>query len=88
MGTMLLWKLTARAQDDDADEDIVLHNILPDEEEEMIEQFGFHLGTMDIIILVLAAVALYILNAMKIKKGCWYCIFYFFFVVFLIVKCV
>lgn len=86
--TLLLWKLTAWAQDDDVDNDVgTFTTILPDEEEDLMDTFQFHLSTMEIILLVLAAVVLYILNAMKINKGCWYCIFYFVLVFFLLIKC-
>jgi hypothetical protein len=90
--TLLLWKLTAWAQDDDIDGDVgkdvgTFPSILPEEEEEFLGALHFHFSTMEIILLVLAAVVLFILNAMKINKGCWYCIFYFVLVFFLLTKC-
>lgn len=87
--TLLLWKLTVWAQDDDVDNNDVgsLTSIVPEEEEDFMDAFHFHFSTMEIILLVLAAVVLFILNAMKINKGCWYCIFYFVLVFFLLIKC-
>lgn len=89
LSTLLLWKLTAWAQDDDVDNNDVgsLTSIVPEEEEDLMGAFHFHFSTMEIILLVLAAVVLFILNAMKINKGCWYCIFYFVLVFFLLIKC-
>ena len=74
--------------DDDLDDDVSVPSLLPDdEEEEMLDNFGFHFGTMEIILVVAAVVLYLVLNKLKVKKGCWYCIFYVVFVYFLITKC-
>jgi len=84
---MALTHLMAFATDD-FDDDGGMPALLPDDEEdEMLENFGFHFGTMEIILVVAAVVLYLVLNKLKVKKGCWYCIFYLVFVYLLITKC-
>ena len=88
---MIFARLMLYAQED-FDDDDVKPSLMPDfmggeEDEEFMDNIGFHLSTTDLILLGCLVIAYFILHQLKIKKGCWYIIFYCVIVFLLITKC-